>query len=128
MRLTDEPGQDIENFGIKMVKISCRISRTGSTLIELSTLLDTDFINCEVLAFNLKAKGLNNVVDSNPKALSVDDIIWTLKTKLQSLKAQGMWGTDKIKKLDTEVEMAGLKMTINDLVESQKMGRTGGNG
>ena len=42
----------------------------------------------EVLIFQLRVTGLHGLVDSNPKALSEDDIIQKLKTKFQYFKAQ----------------------------------------
>ena len=71
-----------------MAKFSRQISRTGSNPIDLSTFVTTAFIYCEVLALQLKDTGLHDLVNSNPKALSEDEIIWTLKTKLWSIKAK----------------------------------------
>ena len=70
--------------------MSRRISGTGSTPINLSTLVATAFIYCKVLAFQMKATWLDDLVDSNPKALYVDDTIHNLKSKFWSLKAQEM--------------------------------------
>ena len=72
MRLTDEPRQEVETFGNKMVEMACWISEIGSAPIDLSDLVATAFIDCEVLALQLKATGLHDLVESNPKALSVD--------------------------------------------------------
>ena len=63
-----------------MAKIAHWISIIGSAPIYLSTLVSTDFIGCEVLALHLKVTGLHDLVKSNPQALSVDNIIQTLKT------------------------------------------------
>ena len=71
---------------------------------------------------------LHDLVDNNLKALSVHAIIRTLKTKLWSLKAQVIWSPYEGKKLDTEGELAGIKMAMNTLVESQKKSQTCGNG
>ena len=51
----------------------------------------------------------------------------TLNTKFRSLKAQGLWIPSEGNKLDTEGDMAGLYLEINNLVESKKRGQTGGN-
>ena len=96
----DESGQDIENFGNKMAEMDHHITRTGSAPIDLSTLVATDFIYCKVPAFQMNATGLHNLVDRNPKALSSDEIIRTLKTKFHYLKAQGLWCHSKGDKLD----------------------------
>ena len=93
MRLTDEPGQDVETFGNKIAEMARQISGTGYAPIELYTLFATAFIDCEVLAFHMKSTGLHNLSNRKPKSLSVDDIIWTLKTKFWSHKAQGLSST-----------------------------------
>ena len=82
----DEPGQDVKTFSNKMEEMARRISGTGSTTINLSTLVNTALIDCEVLHFQLKSTELNDMVDSNPKALSADEIIRTLNNKFWSLK------------------------------------------
>ena len=84
--------------------------------IDLSTLVDPEFIYWEVLVFQLKAIGLRKLVGSNPKSLSADEIIRTLNTKLWSLKSQGLRSPDKSKQLDTEGELAGPKLATNKLV------------
>ena len=94
MTLVDEPGQDVKKFGNKMAKMDRRISGIGSDPIYLSTLVATAFINCKVLALQLKDTGLHDLVDSNTKNLSVDNITRTLKTKFWYLKAQGLWIPD----------------------------------
>ena len=125
MRLTEGPRQYIETFVSKIAEMSHWISGTGSAPIYLSTLVATAFIDCEVLDFQMKATGLHDMVDSNLKALSIYDIIRTLKTKLWSLKDQGMWSPSKGNKLDIEGELAGLKLAMNKLGESHKRDQTG---
>ena len=55
-----------------MAEMARWIIRTGSAHIELSALIATAFIYCEVLAFQLKTTGLHDLVYSNPKVLSAD--------------------------------------------------------
>ena len=68
-----------------------RISGTGSTPINISSLVATDFFNLDLLASQMQATGLHELVRSNNKALSAVDIIQDLKMKLRSLKDQGLW-------------------------------------
>ena len=110
-----------------MSEMACRISRTRSAPTDLYTLVATAFIYCEVLDFQPKAKGLHGLVIRNPKALYADDIIQTFKPEFWSLKAQGIGSPPEGKKIDIEGELAGLKMAMNKMVESQKRGHTGGN-
>ena len=49
MRLTYKPGKYVEQFDNKMAKMARQISRAGSAPIEISTLVDNAFIDCEVL-------------------------------------------------------------------------------
>ena len=65
----------------------------------------------------MKAAGLHNLVVSNPKALSADEIIRTLKTKLWSLKAQGLWSPSEVNKVDTNGNLDGLKLAMKNMVE-----------
>ena len=123
----DEPGQDVEHFGNNMVEMACWISGTGSTPIDLSTLDANAFIDCKVLAFQTKATGLHDLVDSNAKALSVDEIIWNLENKFRYLKAQGLWIPSEEDKLDTDGELDELNLDMNNMVESYKRGHTSGN-
>ena len=120
MRITDEPIQDVKKFGNKVAKTACQISGTSSAPIDLYTLVSTAFIDCEVLAFYMKATGLHDLVYSNHNALYADEIIRTLKTKFWSLMDQGMWSPSEGKKLDTGVDLVELKLAMNKLVESQK--------
>ena len=76
----------------------------------------------------MKVTCLHDLVDRKPKALSADEIIWTLKTKFRYLGSQGIWNPAEGIKLDMEGEMAGLNLSINNLLESHKRGQTGGNG
>ena len=126
-RLTDKPGKDVENFGNKVDKMEHRISGKVSALIELSTLFATEFISWGVLEFQINATCLHNLVDSNPKDLYEGDIIRTLKTKLRSLKAQGLCRPAEIKKAETDGDLAVLNLAMNKLVEFQKSVQKGGN-
>ena len=85
-------------------------------------MISTTLIYCEVLASHLKATGLHDLFDINPKNLSSNEMIQTLNTKFRYLKAQVLLIPYEGKKLDTEGEMYGIKMDMNKLVESQKMG------
>ena len=110
-----------------MDEMARQISGTGSATIDLSTLVYNDFIYCEVLDFHIKATVLHDLVNLNHKTLSADDIIQTLKKKFRSLKAQGLWSPVECKKVNMEVELYGLELTTNNMVEYHKRGQTGGN-
>ena len=84
-----------------MAEMARWTSGAGSAPIDLSTLVATTFVDCEVLVFQLKDTGFHYLVNSNSKSLSVDEIIWILKTKFQSLKYQGLWSPAESKKVDT---------------------------
>ena len=46
MRLVDEPGQDVENFGNKMAEMARHIIIIGPAPNDLSTLVATVFVDC----------------------------------------------------------------------------------
>ena len=79
-------------------------------------------MECKVLDFHMKDTWLHDVVYSNPKSLSVDEIIRKLKTKFRSLKSQGLWSPSKIRKLETEGDLESLKLAMKKLAESKKRG------
>ena len=89
-----------------MDKMDRWICRTISTPIDLYTLVATAFIECKVLAFQQKATYLYGLFDRKTKTLHVDKIIRTLKTKLRSLKSQGMWSPIEIDKLDRKSSLS----------------------
>ena len=66
----------------------------------------------------MKATFLHDLVGSNPKSLSAGEIIQTPKTKLCSLKAQGLLSPSEGDKLYTEGELVGLNLAMKRLVES----------
>ena len=88
MRLSNEPGKEVEKYGKKMAKMDCWVSKTGSTPIELSILVSTVLLDSGFLTFQLKDAGLHDSVNINPKSLYADEIIRTIKTKFWSLEAQ----------------------------------------
>ena len=108
-----------------MSEMARRVSGKGSASIDLSTLDDTDFIDCNFLAFQIKATCLYDLVDINPNAMSEDYIIRTLKTKFWYLKAQVLCSPYEGNNLNMEGDLFGLNQSMNKLVESYKSGRNG---
>jgi hypothetical protein len=90
LSLLKEPGQDVEIFGGRVVELCRRISGTGSAPTDLVVLAAATFLECDVLAFKLKAIKVHDEVDDNSRAMTWDAVIRTLKTKYQSLKGQGL--------------------------------------
>ena len=76
----------------------------------------------------MNSTGLHDLVDRNPKSLSADAIIRTLKTKFWSIKAQELWISSEGNKLETKVELSDLKLAMNKIIESQKRGKSVVNG
>ena len=60
--------------------------------------------------------------------MSVEEIIWTLKNKFCSLKAQVLWSPYEVNKLDMDGELSCLNLAMNKLAESQKRDQSVGNG
>jgi hypothetical protein len=65
LSLLKEPGQDVEIFGGRVVELCCRISGTGSALANLIVLAAAMFLECDMLAFKLKAISIHNGVDED---------------------------------------------------------------
>ena len=86
MSPVDELRQDVETFGRNMAEMVYQFRVTGYAPIDLSTLVANEFINCKVLAFQLKATGLHDIFVRNPKSLSAKNITQTLEMKLHYLK------------------------------------------
>jgi hypothetical protein len=128
MRLNDEPGQDVESFGNKVIEMSRRIEGTGSAPSDLSVLVATTFLNSEVLTFQLKASALHDKTDDDPSSVTPDEIVRVLKQKYRSLLSQGLWTPADGKQKDLEAEVAGLKAALYKLVQTGKQGKNEGNG
>jgi hypothetical protein len=114
LSLLKEPGQDVELFGGRVVKLCRRISGTGSAPADLVVLAAGTFLECDVLAFKLKAIKIHNDIDENANSMSWDSVVRTLKTKYQSLKGQGLWAPQATSKKKDD-ELSGLHAAINKL-------------
>jgi hypothetical protein len=125
LSLIKEPGQDVEIFGGRVVELCRRISGTGSAPSDLVVLAAATFLECDVLAFKLKAIKVHDDVDEDSRAMTWDAIVRSLKTKYQSLKGQGLWTPQATtKKKDDEI--SGLHAAINKL--TAQVGAASGNG
>jgi hypothetical protein len=114
LSLLKEPGQDAEIFGGRVVELCRRISGTGSAPTDLVVLAAATFLECDVLAFKLKAIKVHDEVDDNPRAMTWDAVVRTLKTKYQSLKGQGLWTPQATSKKKDD-ELSGLHAAITKL-------------
>jgi hypothetical protein len=92
MSLIKEPGQEVEVFGSKIVEMVVhRITGSGSAPSVLTSIVAECFVECDVLAFKLKALSFHDIVDDDPKKMPWDEIIRKLKAKYQSLLGSGLW-------------------------------------
>jgi hypothetical protein len=114
LSLLKEPGQDAEIFGGWVVELCRRISGTGSAPTNLVVLAAATFLECNVLAFKLKAIKVHDEVEDNPRAMTWDAVVRTLKTKYQSLKGQGLWTPQATSKKKDD-ELSGLHAAITKL-------------
>jgi hypothetical protein len=65
LSLIKEPRQDVKIFGGHVIELRCCISGTGSTPGDLVVLAAATFLECDVLAFKLKAIKVHGEVDKN---------------------------------------------------------------
>ena len=122
--LIKDPGQDVDIFGGRVVELCCRISGTGSAPSDQVILTAAKFLECGVLAFNLKAIKVHYKVDNNSQAMTCYSVIHTLKTKYQILKWQGLW-TPQVTTKKKDNELSGLHAAISSL--TAQVGGASGN-
>jgi hypothetical protein len=115
MHLLQEPGQDVEIFGSRVIEMTRRIQGSGLAPTDLTSIVASCFIDCDVLAFKLKALSFFDLVDDDATAMTWEDIVRQLKQKYRSLLGQELWDPQKkMKPADTSV-LDGLQASINKL-------------
>jgi hypothetical protein len=119
LSLLKEPGQDFEKFDGRVIELCRCISSTGSTPANLVIFAAATFLECDVLAFKLKAIKIPNEVDKDAQSMSWDTVMRTLKTKYKILKGQGLW-TPQATTKKRDDELTGLHTAINKLTEVLK--------
>jgi hypothetical protein len=127
LSLVKEPGQDVEIFGGRAVELCRRISGTGSAPTDLVVLAAATFLECDVLAFKLKAFQVHDEIDDNSRSMTWDAVIRTLKTKYQSLKGQGLW-TPQATSKKRDDKLSGLHAAISKLTAQVGGGSNDGGG
>ncbi len=115
MHLLQEPGQDVEIFGSKIIEMTRRIQGSGSAPRDLTTIVAATFIDCDVLAFKLRALTLFDIVNTDPNAMTWEEIVRTLKTKYTSLLGQDLWEPQKSRAKKEDSVLDGLHAAINKL-------------
>lgn len=68
LHLLNEPGQNVEVFGSKVIELARRIEGSGGAPKDLTSIVATCFTDCDVLAFQLKALAFSDLVDTNATA------------------------------------------------------------
>ena len=63
LKLINEPGQDVDIFDGRVIKLWRRISGTGFGPDDLGVLAATLFLECDVLAFKLKSIWIHDQYD-----------------------------------------------------------------
>ena len=115
MHLLQEPGQDVEAFGSKIIEMTRRITGSGLAPTDLTSIVAGCFIDCDVLAFKLKALSFFDAVDDNAASMTWEEIVRQLKAKYRSLLGQDFWEPQKrLKTADTST-LDGLHAAINKL-------------
>jgi hypothetical protein len=85
MHLLQEPGQDIEAFGSKVIERTRRITGSGLAPTDLTSIVAGCFIDCDVLAFKIEALSFFDAVDNNAASMTWEEIVRLLKAKHRSL-------------------------------------------
>ena len=66
LRSINEPGQDVDSFGSKVIELARRIDGSGLPPLDLSSIVAGCFLECDVKLFQLTALTLHNQVDDDP--------------------------------------------------------------
>jgi hypothetical protein len=114
MNLIKEPGQNVETFGTKVTEMTRRITGSGSSPLDLTSIVASTFLECDVLAFKMKALSIHDLVDNNPTAMGWEEIVRVLKAKYVSLEGRDLW-TPTANTTPAESVLDGLHAAINKL-------------
>jgi hypothetical protein len=72
--LLQEPGQHVELFGSKVIELTRGMQGSGLAPTDLFSVVAGCFIDCDVLAFKLKALGFFDAVDDNGSTMKHLDV------------------------------------------------------
>ena len=121
--LIKEPGQDVNYFGYCVVELCCRISGVGAEPEDQSVIAATTFLECDVLAFKLKALDLLGNIDDNTTALTWTSIVIYLQATYMSFKGQHLWTPQVTGKIKQDEELSTIHVAIKKI--STKIGSNG---
>ena len=114
LKLVNEPVQDIDMFGVRVIELCRPISGTGFGSDDLGVLAATCFLECDVLAFKLKSIWIHDQADRNPKvAMGWDEVVRLNKKKYLTLDAKKLWNPQNQKTKDNP--LAGLYAKLNKM-------------
>jgi hypothetical protein len=77
--------------GSKVVEMARQITGSGAAPSDLTSIVTGCFVECDVLAFKLKALHFLVIVNDDPKQMSWEEIVRKLKVKYLSLLGNGFW-------------------------------------
>ena len=116
MHLLQEPGQDVELLGSKVIEKTRGIQGSGLVPTDFASILAACFIDSDLLAFKLGALSFFDAVTDNSTTINWEEIVRQLKQrKYHSLLGQILWDSQKCKPPDTPVFLDGLQASINKL-------------
>jgi hypothetical protein len=124
MSLIKEPGQNVETFGTKIIEMTRRITGSGSSPVDLTSIVASTFLECDVLSFKIKALSIHDLVDEKPTAMEWEEIVRVLKAKYTSLEGQDLW-TPTSNTKPAESVLDGLHAAINKLAAQVDGGPNG---
>jgi hypothetical protein len=90
-----------------------RISGSGLAPTDLTSIVASCFLDCDVLIFKLKASALFDLVDDNANAMPWEEIVRVLKAKCRSLLGKELWTPVKSVRTPESTTLDGLHAAIN---------------
>jgi hypothetical protein len=91
LELINEPGQNVEDFGNKVIELTRHIAGSGFAPDDLTSIVAGCFTSCDELGFQLTSWKHQELVDKNPSAMKWEDIVSGSKERCHSLCSAELW-------------------------------------
>ena len=127
MKLSKEPGMDVNTFSLKILGILEKIEKCSESTVSsyLSLVVATCYQNTGVGPFDLDATTLFNKCDEDPKSMTPRQLITKLKAKYTSLESRNQWPHKNQKQ--KQDELSAMNGKLNALTQKfESFNKSGG--
>ena len=136
LRLTSQPGYDVDTFSTKLHTMCTNLAGLGENHLpmDFSVLICSCFDTTGVPPFDLEMVMMSNDLDNNPNALTWNEIITKARAKFNTLKTTRRWppllngGKSKAAESGFAVELKTLQGKVGQLLNQSKPNGGGGGG